>query len=255
MFSKEDCSFAAYKGLLRAVKDTGKYCDYADVVAENRDKFLVLRHDIEFSIDRAYRLSEVETEAGVSSSYFVQITNNAYNAFSDKNIDMLRMMHKNGHFIGLHYHLGGVENSLDILKKEIRHQSEVLSEMLDVPVDRFSLHRPRREHLEANIQIEGLINTYGRRFFVLTDNPQASLNVKYIADSNHQWKYIGENTLNKDYLCSFDKIQLLIHPFSWSESGAEHVENFQMLVQEKHDEFVATVEGEWKIFDMLRGKL
>lgn len=255
MFSRVDCSFAAYKSLLRAIKDTGKYCDYSDVIAEDRDSFLVLRHDIEFSIDRAYRLSEIETEAGISSSYFVQITNNAYNAFSEKNRKLFREMHENGHFIGLHYHLGGVENSLEIIKEEICRQSKILSEILDVPVNRFSLHRPRGEHLAANMQIGGLINTYDRRFFTFTDDPLASLDVKYIADSNHQWKYIGENTLNQEYLCRFDKIQLLIHPLSWSEGGAEHVENFQMLVQEKRDEFVATIEGEWKIFDMLSGKI
>ena len=60
---------------------------------------------------------------------------------------------------------------------------------------------------------------------------------------------------NRDTFLKFDKIQLLIHPLSWSQSGAEHVENFQMIVQEKHDELVNTIEGEWKIFDQLRGKL
>lgn len=255
MFSKEDCSFEAYRDLLKEIRDTGKYCDYADVITEDRDKFLVLRHDIEFSIDRAYRLSKIETEAGISSSYFVQITNNAYNTFSEKNRKLIQEMHANGHFIGLHYHRGGAEDNLDILKKEIIYQSRLLAEILNVPVDRFSFHRPLREHLANNIQIDGLINVYESRFFVLTDEPQEFLRVKYIADSNHQWKYVGENKLDKEYLCSFDKIQLLIHPLSWTESGAEHVENFQGIVQEKHDELVSTIEGEWKLFDMLRGKL
>lgn len=251
MFSKEDCSFPAYRRLLREIKKTGRYCDYVDVINENRDKFFVLRHDIEFSIDRAYSLSKIETEEGMFSSYFVQITNNAYNAFSGKNITKLREMYDSGHRIGLHYHRGGAGT----LREDIVYQSHVLSEMIGVPIDRFSFHRPLKEHLAANIQIDGLINTYESRFFVLTDDPNAPLEVKYIADSNHQWKYVDVINLNKEYFLKFDKIQLLIHPLSWSENGAEHLENFQMLVKEKHDEFVETIEGEWKIFDVLRGKL
>lgn len=253
MFLKEDCCFDTYRRILRDIKGTGKYCDYADVLSESRDEFLVLRHDIEFSIDRAYNLSKIEAEEGISSSYFVQITNNAYNAFSAKNVNALQQMYKAGHHIGLHYHRGNVTD-FNKLKADIKYQAEILSKMCAVPIDRFSFHRPLREHLAADIEIDGLINTYGRQFFCLTDDPTVPMRVKYIADSNHQWKYL-RGGVNRDTFLKFDKIQLLIHPLSWSQSGAEHVENFQMIVQEKHDELVNTIEGEWKIFDQLRGKL
>lgn len=254
MFSKEDCSFDTYRRILRDIKSTGKYCDYADVISEDKDMFLVLRHDIEFSVDRAFKLSMIEAEEGISSSYFVQITNNAYNAFSSKNVNALQQMYRAGHHIGLHYHRGNVTDLGD-LKKDIKEQAEILSKMCAVPVDRFSFHRPLREHLAANIKVEGLINTYGEQFFCLTDDPAAPLKVKYIADSNHQWKYLDLGGVNRDTFLKYDRIQLLIHPLSWSQSGAEHVENFQMIVQEKHDELVDTIESEWKIFDQLRGKL
>lgn len=251
MFTKEDCSFDAYRRILQDIKDTGKYCDYADVLSEEREKFLVLRHDIEFSIDRAYHLSKVEAEEGISSTYFVQITNNAYNAFSEKNIRLLREMNMNGHHIGLHYHRNG-NGSLEDLKRDIVYQADILGHMLGLPVDRFSFHRPLKEHLAADMQIDGLMNAYGHQFFVLTDDPDEHLPVKYIADSNHQWKY---GLPNKEYFSKYDKVQLLVHPLSWSETGADHVENFQMIVQEKHDELVHTIESEWKIFDQLRGRL
>lgn len=129
-----------------------------------------------------------------------------------------------------------------------------MSNMLDIPVDRFSFHRPLREHLEANIKVDGLINMYGRDFFVLLDNPAdiADISVKYIADSNHQWKY---GVSNAETFEKYKKLQLLVHPLSWSEKRAEHLENFQMRIQEKHDIFVDTVASEWKIFDLLRGKI
>lgn len=250
-FTKSDCCFETYRNILNRIKSTGKYCDYVDVLRECRDKFLILRHDIEFSIDRAYELSKIEYREGISSSYFVQISNNTYNAFSGKNKKMLQEMEQMGHHIGLHYHRGDVENIND-LKQDISMQAEVLHKMTGCIVDRFSFHRPLRAHLEANIVIDGLINAYGEKFFVLTDDPTAATDVKYIADSNHQWKY-GLPT--EDYFSAYDRIQLLVHPLSWTESGADHVKNFQMIMQEKHNELVQTIENEWKCFDELRGKL
>lgn len=121
MFTREDCCYRNYRRILRDIKETGVYCDYADVLSEKREKYLVLRHDIEFSIDRAYELSKIESEEGIASSYFVQITNNAYNAFSEKNIRMIRDMSRRGHHIGLHYHRSDAEG-LEALKAEITYQ-------------------------------------------------------------------------------------------------------------------------------------
>lgn len=251
MFTSEDCNYKEYRRILNDIKKTKKLCDYLDVIHEKGQKFLILRHDIEFSIDRAYRLAEIEEEEGVQSSYFVQITNNAYNPFSDKNAKMLREMQNMGHHIGLHYHRNNVLAETE-LEHDIKLQADILKQLVGVNVDRFSFHRPLKEHLAANIEIDGLVNAYGKEFFVMTDNPTEKLEIKYIADSNHQWKY-GE--ANYDYFMQHDKIQLLVHPLSWSEHGAEHLENFQQIVQEKHDEFVDTIENEWKIFELLRGKL
>lgn len=64
---------------------------------------------------------------------------------------------------------GGGEG-IEALKADIVYQAKVLAEMASLTIDRFSFHRPLREHLEANIQINGLINTYSHEFFVLTDD-------------------------------------------------------------------------------------
>lgn len=253
MFTKKDCCYKTYRKILSDIKETNMYCDYSDVLAENREKFLILRHDIEFSIDRAYELSKIETDEGICSSYFVQITNNAYNTFSTKNISILRKMSDSGHHIGLHYHLPSNSiKEINELKENISFQADILSSMTGITIDRFSFHRPLRELLAAYIEINGLINAYGKHFFVLSDNPTDSLEIKYIADSNHQWKY---GYANKDYFSKYNKIQLLIHPLSWTEQGAEHIENFQNIVKEKHDELINTIECNWKLFDQLRGKL
>ena len=251
MFQKKDCSYESYTKIMKLLKESGKYIDYKEALSAQ--EFIVLRHDIEFSVQRALDLANLEQIEGIESSYFVQLTNNSYNVFSEKNRMRLKEIRKLGHKIGLHYHRNEQKNmSIDELKMDIQYQAELLGNILEMEIDRFSFHRPLREHLEANLQIDGLINTYDRRLFVLTDEPNQKLDVKYIADSNHQWKY-GIPT--KECLEKNPKVQLLLHPLSWSETGADHVNNFQMLIDEHKKEFINTIKAEWKIFNQLEGKL
>ena len=79
--------FDLYRQILQDLIESGKLCDFHE--AEHRTSFVVLRHDIEFSVERAFAMSQVETEMGVCATYFVQISNNAYNAFSEQNANML----------------------------------------------------------------------------------------------------------------------------------------------------------------------
>ena len=82
-------SYNEYKNIIKLVNSHLPIVDFADIT-DKTDKFCVLRHDIEFSIDRAYELAKVEKELGVTSTYTVQVRNNTYNALSEKNIDLIR---------------------------------------------------------------------------------------------------------------------------------------------------------------------
>ncbi len=251
MFEKQDCNYTTYRGIIKNIVETGRYMDYAEAL--NADEFIVMRHDIEFSVDRAYNLAKIESECNFTSSYLVQITNNAYNALSKKNVDYLREMLNMGHKIGLHYHRNGISDIARI-KEDIIFQAQVLSEFLGIGIDRFSFHRPEAEHLKVDISIDGMINCYGSYFFTYTEDASTvdKSKVKYIADSNHQWKY---GLPNEEYFSEYPKIQILTHPLSWTEYGTNHLDCFKGIANEKSEEFIKTIQNEWKIFYMLEGKL
>ena len=63
-------TYEAYKALLALLKKGGyafrNYHNYGDT-----SRCVILRHDIDFSLESAVRLAEVERESGVSSTYFV----------------------------------------------------------------------------------------------------------------------------------------------------------------------------------------
>ena len=219
-----------------------KVLDYCDIDDES-DQFCILRHDVEYSPDRALTLAKFEANSlGVSSSYFFQFRNNTYNMFSQKNLSIIHEIHKLGHKIGLHVHLDACDNWInDYIIRDIK----TMELALGIDIDRYSYHRPPIGLLEKNLIVDNKVNVYDKMYFHFYKGEKPrSLDVSYISDSNHQWKF-GHPL---DILDNVTKVHLLFHPFSWTKKGYENFDNFKMLVKEKKNELVQSMNDEIKTF-------
>lgn len=239
MFSFED-----YKEIIRIIKSTGRYANYKEAL--NRDKFILMRHDVEYSVERAYNLSKVEESMDFTSTYFFQWTNNSYNILSRKNMDMVKDMHERGHEIGLHYALNGMTD-MEQARKQIVKEINIISEMFGFKVDTFSIHRPSKDILRENIKLPGIINAYQDEFFTFAENVTADtqIAVKYMSDSNHTWRYGYPDEKN---ILGHDKVQILTHPFAWTKEGYDNFDNYKTLVTEKTEEVIHSINNECKDF-------
>lgn len=244
-------TYSVYRDILRNIISTEKLRDYTDV--QPGCDFIVLRHDIEFSMERALNMAEIEFEMGVRATYFVQIRSNAYNAFSLKNVAMLRQMRDLGHHIGLHYHIG-LSMVPDVIAEEIRQQCGLLEAMLGFPVDRYSMHRPQKETHYYATAIPGLINAYGPDFFTFAEelDEHSVLHVKYISDAKHRWNY---GTPDAETLRNAPRLQLLVHPDFWSEDTPEMRGNFSGLIRDHALTFTETIDSECHHFSEFREML
>lgn len=240
-----------YKSILGTILASGKLCDYRE--AADRAEFILLRHDVEFSVERAYAMSLIESEMGVCSTYFIQIANNAYNAFSQKNRELIADMREHGHHIGLHYHRCGKTDHEEILA-DVKLQLRVMSEMVGFAVDRFAMHRPAQETRYYDLPVEGVINAYSPEFFTFVEelDENTALDVKYIADSQCRWNY---GCPDADTLAGYPKIQLLLHPDYWSETGSDACDNFAELIKENRSTFTETLDNECRHFHMYKDEL
>ena len=244
MFSFED-----YREIIRAVKESGRYVPtYAQAVGKER--FILMRHDVEYSVDRAYALSRVEESMDFRSNFFFQWTNNSYNILSKKNRDILTDMHERGQTIGLHFALNGMTD-MQMIRVRIRKEMEMLSDMLGFPVDCFSIHRPSPAVLKENIRMEGIYNAYQDDFFSFDVNagPDTELRVKYFSDANHVWRY---GYPDAETIGRFDRIQILAHPFAWTKKGYDNEMNYRTLVNEKYAEMIDSIDRECKDFGPMR---
>jgi hypothetical protein len=238
-------SYQEYQSIIDRIKNNIPIVRF-DNVTSDTNRYCVIRHDVEFSIERALQLAEVEFELGISSTYVFQICNNNYNPFSHKNRDLIHQIRILGHDIGTHVHLGNFNENKESVENYIIKQSQLLSTALDYPINKFSIHRPLRKHIENVISIPGYINMNDDKYFTYTNSFNIyDLPVLYLADSNHAWKY--GNPLEIDF-SKINRMQLNCHPFSWTEKGLDNYENFFILTKEKQLEALQSIKEEIKTY-------
>jgi len=232
-----DNSYSEYRKILKRLRETGRLCSFEE--AQSRDSFIVLRHDIEFSIPKALQMALIERRSGVKSVYYVQTGNRAYNPFASENLVLLRIIATLGHKIGLHY-----RQDDEYYQDEIMRQAEFLSVALGIPVTSFSTHRPKADSEYDKYNVLGLINAYGKEFFTRTDNPEEA-EVKYITDSKFRWNY---GYPSAEVLAKHDRVQVLVHPFQWSEELSTMAECFDALYEQKVEDLIQTFRDEYTRF-------
>lgn len=119
-------TYGAYQGLLKKLKRHGyQVVNYKNW--RNTKRCVILRHDIDYDIDKAVRLSFLEKIGGVNSTYFVLLTSDFYNVFSQRTSDGLKQIIDNDHTIGLHFdEMRYLELSGDIegIKRKITEERE-----------------------------------------------------------------------------------------------------------------------------------
>tara|TARA_R110000824_G_scaffold5466_6_gene25293 strand:+ start:4496 stop:5236 length:741 start_codon:yes stop_codon:yes gene_type:complete len=235
-------SFNEYKNIINLIKEHLPIMDFSDI-EKNTKKFCVLRHDIEFSVDRAYKLAKLENKLGVTSTYTVQLRNNTYNALSEKNIELIKKIKDLGHHIGLHQNPPMME--IEKLGRYIISDINVLEHYYGFEIDRFAFHRPKKEYLKSYLLLDNKINCYDKKFFHYFEKKPNKLNVLYLSDSNHNWKF--GYPLDFDF-SKVNKLQLLTHPYSWTEDGYENYGNYLSLIRERKEELITSMNTETNTF-------
>ena len=200
-------TYKAYRELIHKLKLEYNIVSYSDCFDLSR--CAILRHDIDYDLEKAVKLAYIEKEIGVSSTYFVLVTSDLYNVFSAKNVQFLQEIITCGHEIGLHFdevRYPELEGNLDAIREKIIEESKLLETATGTKVSAVSMHRPSKAMLEADLKIPGIINSYGADFFK---------GFKYLSDSRRRWREpVEEIIASKQY----DRLHILTHAFWYEEN-------------------------------------
>lgn len=200
-----------YKEILQLALEKGySFVSFNEVVNSNNNKFCLLRHDVDADLIAALKMARIENELGIRSTYFFMLRSPLYNLFSRDNYRMALEIIRLGHFVGLHFDEGFVEDKTqteEIIRKELK----ILSVTLDTEITIFSVHQPSEEMIKNPIRLKNIINTYDFELFK---------DIFYLSDSNMTWKsHLPEEVFEKEL---FRKIQLLVHPMWWVGDGNQN---------------------------------
>jgi hypothetical protein len=197
------CSFELrhYAELLEAAR-TGGY-RFAFFDREPAAGEVLLRHDVDLTLEPAVEMAELEAELEIGATYFLMTRSELYNldaASGEATLERLRAL---GHRIGLH----GI------------YPDATLDERLDPIV---AWHTPEPEYM--TLLIEGAVNVMQPGYF----DPD-----HYRSDSNKRWRHGCPH----DQLAhgEFEWLQLLIHPELWVYPGETMRETMLALLDAERE--------------------
>lgn len=196
-----------YRGVLQAFQAIG-YESRQFTNFDRKQKHLIIRHDVDFSLELALKMAKTEHDLGCVGAYFILLTSPFYNSLEPNNLKYLKEIHALGHDIGLHLEL---EADVDLHEKA-QYEAALLAHLIDDDVDLVSFHRPTANTSSVSVKdlnIEGLINVYQEPYFD-TDH--------YCSDSRGAWHY--HEPLKHPCVEKGEFLQFLTHPMWWGGSGA-----------------------------------
>jgi hypothetical protein len=208
-----------YREIIRLAKRNYLFRTYDNF--QQNEKFILWRHDVDYTMHSARKLAYIESEEGVISTFFLHLHNEYYNLLEKEISDCVYEIIGLGHRIGLHfdteyYHL----ESPNQLEKPLLREKHILQDFFGQDINVFSFHNPSKAFLEwGNWECAGLVNTYSSYFWK---------NVEYCSDSNGYWRYKRlPDLLNKaDAPC----LQVLTHPVWWQDEVSSPRQRIQRCI-------------------------
>ncbi len=209
------CPFSLdhYREILRAGLAGGYR--FATFDRPPRSGDLLVRHDVDLSLEAAVEMAELEAEEGAVATYLLMTRSVFYNLASGEGDEAIARLRELGHRVGLH----------------AVYPDAALDERFDSVV---AWHNPDSEYMTA--PLDGAVNAMGDVHF----DPAT-----YRSDSNQRWR---AGCPHEDLAAgAFPWLQLLIHPEIWVYPGetmgetmramldAQRAHRFELLADDRID--------------------
>lgn len=203
-----DFTIEHYQELLILAKKQYIFAGYKNIPWG--EKFVLWRHDCDYSLNRAYALASIEADEGIRATYFLNPHCEFYNLLEKKQHRLVLDILKMGHDIGLHFDAAFHDTSNETqLSDQITTEAALLESLYGVKPLAFSFHNPIAANLSCENEVYGgLVNCYSQRF---------KAEVPYCSDSNGYWRF----RRLKDVLSEAKDpcLQVLTHPGWWQKTA------------------------------------
>jgi hypothetical protein len=209
-----DYTYRSYEALLDSIRACGRtICAFRDV--RDAESFVVLRHDVDYSVVKACEMAERERRLGVRSTYFLLLTSPYYNLLAGDNLSAARDIVGMGHEVGLHYDTD-VFSELDDAgqARKVVELAQFLAGSVGTEVTSIAQHNP--SETSVRLRVPEYVDAYGDRFF---------RDIAYVSDSR---RLFGTPDLD-EFVRAHVRSQLLIHPLWWHDTEQSRWQSFAAI--------------------------
>lgn len=227
-----------YEELLKAFKDNGyefAFFDNFDLINKKDAKVVILRHDVDFDIQKAKIICDIEKKHNVPSTYFFMLNSKFYNIHNIENYKLIKEIISLGNRLGVHFDETSYEDKKQ-LNKFILNEIHFFETLFKQKIQVLSFHRPIEKILLDKIQIP-IAHTYQKLY---------SKDIKYISDSRKEM--CEGDFLDIVNSKKYKKIQLLIHPFWWNKINRNASLDYEDFIRRKNIELKKEISNNSAIY-------
>ena len=217
--SNDDFTESNYRSIVKQAMNTHLFVGYD---FNGTECHVIWRHDIDFSLNRALKLAKIESELGVTSTWFILLRSEFYNPLELGASSIIKEILSLGHKVGLHLDLSSYPDiaSTRELEEAVSFESGVLEKVFGISISEFSFHNPNpRSETFNNLKVGRYLNASASCF---------RSEYVYASDSNGYWRFksIPEVIRGADgrNLC------ILTHPVWWVPAALSPFERIQRAI-------------------------
>lgn len=202
-------------------------------------KYIILRHDVDFSLSKALTMARIDRDINIKSTFFLQLHSPWYNIMSVEEYPLVKETLHLGREIGLHYDTDFYrKNGLDPTKTLIR-EIRILEDTFGTEV---SCVAPHLHTLSSSPLIpDSICDASSSKF---------STEIKYISDSARSWR---EGCFCQ-VIGKYPRLQINIHPLWWGINGASRESIIQLSTEDKVKEILDRKKRWLKFLEALSSK-
>ena len=219
-----DFTRANYAALVRMALGAYPARTYKDFSGEAR--FVLWRHDVDFSLHSALKLAQIEAGQGLVATYFLLPHSEFYNLLERECAGIARSILALGHRLGLHLdHRFWQVKDEPALVRVLAVEKKLLEDCFEQEVEAFSFHVPDDASARfGGDSYAGLVNAYSAYF---------KSSVGYCSDSNGYWRHRRLEDVLRERRDA--KLQVLTHPEYWQDTVMSPRERVERCIRGRAD--------------------
>lgn len=194
-----------YIKILMKLKSTHEFIGLNQISLKK--KFCLLRHDIDFSINRALAVAQAEAKINIRSTYYLNPHSEFYNLHEKNQAQKIEKILELGHDIGLHFDpafYGRIDNQFE---RHLFHEKSQLEYLFRCKITSFSFHNTTDAILRFDDHsYAGMVNCYSQKLRTLP----------YCSDSTGIWRY--DNLIDFIEKHKDQNLHILTHPGWWLQT-------------------------------------